>query len=59
MSPNVSQSHALDLEGEFASELRAIEASIQKNDPIEETLGLVAQARTTWRKRNAALTSIK
>lgn len=59
MSPNVSQPHALDLEGEFASELRAIEASIQKNDPIEETLGLVAQARTTWRKRNAALTSIK
>ena len=59
MSSNVSQPHVLDLEGEFASELRAIEASIQKNDPIEETFGLVAQARTTWRKRNAALTSIK
>ncbi len=59
MSSNVSQPPVRDLEDTFAAQLASVEASIQSGAQAKQTLDLVSQARATWRKRNAALTSIK
>ena len=59
MSSNVAQPHVRDLEDTFVAQLASVEASIQSGAQAEQTLDLVSQTRATWRKRNAALTSIK
>lgn len=59
LSPNMSQPHTRELEQQFMRSLDAILASIEGGDSSDTTVGLVRQARKTWRERNAALTSFK
>ena len=59
MSSNMSQPHTQAIEQQFSAQLGSISASISAKDPQDVTLGLVREARATWRKRNAALTAVK
>lgn len=58
-SSNMSQPHIQTIERQFQQVLESIADALSAAEPAGKALELTREARNLWRKRNAALTSVK
>lgn len=59
LSSNMSQPHVQEIEQQFSATLEAITNTITASGSMDDAVKLAREARSLWRKRNAALTSVK